>query len=131
MIDLKSLSLDALLERLHSSLSVVKDTISSELLKDEQVLKELKDVRGELRTRIERGDEKVDIEKLSKALSIMSKQNVLLRVTEEEMSDWLALVEAIENHLAKGVGTYGKETKVEIEEANRLLKKIKEDLRKA
>ncbi len=131
MVDLKFLSLNDLLSKLHSAIEQFIEDIDE--LADENkafALSDIKDIRNRTKEKIEKGDDPIENARLLKLLNLFVADKTFIELTKEDVEEWVDFLDAIENSVSSGkVEMNGKE-KEELKEIKELTGEIKALIRK-
>ncbi len=100
MEDIRQLSINDLIKRLHESLSGFITGMESVIgMNQEAPPSEIADLRDHITERLKNGEEITDNKRLIGLLDLLSKDQAVLGLVKEDAKDWLDIIETIENQM--------------------------------
>lgn len=113
--ELKKLSLNELISRLHSSItSFVKGVDELQDRNREMSLIDIMEIRDHVRKKIENGEEPVENERLLKLIGLFKENKNSVELFKVDAEEWIGLLEAIETHLEQKGGDLTPKEAVEL-----------------
>lgn len=100
MEDIRELSLNDLIRRLHESVSSfvagMENVVS---MNRQQPDDEISELRSHIIDRLKGGEQITDNRKLMGLLDLLSKDQAVLELVRDDAKDWLEIIETIEDHM--------------------------------
>lgn len=101
MEDLRQLSINELITRLHESISGFISGMENVIgMNKEAPPAEIIDLRDHLMGRLQKGEEVTDNKKLIGLLDLLSKDQAVLELVKDDAKDWLEVIETIEEQMS-------------------------------
>ncbi len=128
--ELSRISLGRLFNILTESMTRMVEGLKGLMKREESVDdKTIRELRDHIKTRLAKGEERVDNQHLLKLLDLFSENKEIIEFIKEEAEEWLELVEAIEKHIESGDSKLSSKEEKEVMELKELSEKIKHTLR--
>jgi hypothetical protein len=100
MEDIRELSVNDLIKRLHDSISGFISGMESVIgMNKEEPPSEISELRSHLVERLKGGEEVTDNKRIIGLLDLLSKDQAVLELVKDDAKDWLEIIETIEKQM--------------------------------
>ncbi len=128
---LNKLSLNELVTTLHDLITSFGRGVDKLVQKNRELsIADIDELREHIEKRLERGEEKVENEKLLKLIALFKEDKKAFDLVREDVDEWLSFLNAISKHVEKGLTSADKGEQVQFNRIMKDLVRLQDAMRK-